>query len=162
MKARIECRVVALLACLAAASAVSFSATTKASAGSNAESLSLEVRARELRFTLPPAPLTCPPLPCAAAQLDPPGWKFTACSNPKGWSHPPRVKSPASHETLRGESLPTSLFWGNRSGVNYLTPVRNQHLPTCASCCSACARMRASDHVSQTVAHVGRLRRCRA
>jgi cathepsin X len=148
MKARMACRVVALLACLAAASAVSFSATTKFSAGSNAESLSLEVRARELRFTLPPAPLTCPPLPCAAAQLDPPGWKFTACSNPKGWSRPPRVKSPASHETLRGQALPSSLFWGNRSGVNYLTPVRNQHLPLyCGSCWAFATLSSLSDRI---------------
>ena len=44
MKAQTSCRVVALLALLAAASAVSFSAAAKFSAGSVAEE-SLEVRA---------------------------------------------------------------------------------------------------------------------
>ena len=74
MKARVACRVVALLACLAAASAVSFSAATKFNAGSVADE-SLEVRLFELQLRhhpLPPAP--CPralrpapprPAPCA-------------------------------------------------------------------------------------------------
>ena len=30
-------------------------------------------------------------------------------------------------------SVPENFFWGNISGVSYLTPIRNQHIPTCAS-----------------------------
>merc|ERR1719197_504560 len=36
---------------------------------------------------------------------------------------------------LNGEPLPRDFSWGNVSGVSYLTPVRNQHIPVyCGSC----------------------------
>ena len=45
------------------------------------------------------------------------------------------VSSPRPHETLSIKDLPSSWFWGNVSGVNFLTETRNQHIPTyCGSC----------------------------
>jgi hypothetical protein len=40
-----------------------------------------------------------------------------------------RVISPRPHETMPVSKLPKTWFWGNIDGVNYLTKLRNQHIP---------------------------------
>ena len=40
-----------------------------------------------------------------------------------------RVLSPRPHETTPVSKLPKTWFWGNVDGVNYLTKLRNQHIP---------------------------------
>lgn len=46
------------------------------------------------------------------------------------------VTSPRPHETMNVRTdLPSSVFWGDVGGVNYLTETRNQHIPHyCGSC----------------------------
>lgn len=49
-------------------------------------------------------------------------------------------------DQLPVEALPASLFWGNYSGVNYLTVSRNQHIPVyCGSCWAFAATSALSD-----------------
>ena len=46
------------------------------------------------------------------------------------------------------EELPSSLFWGDVDGVNYLTPVKNQHIPKyCGSCWAESATSVVSDRI---------------
>lgn len=47
-----------------------------------------------------------------------------------------RILSPVPYgDSLGKEKLPKSFFWGNVSHVNYLSPIRNQHVPVyCGSC----------------------------
>ena len=46
------------------------------------------------------------------------------------------------------ENLPQNLFWGNVSGVNYLTPIKNQHIPQyCGSCWAQAATSVVSDRI---------------
>ena len=40
-----------------------------------------------------------------------------------------KVLSPRPHETIPVSKLPRAWFWGNIDGVNYLTKLRNQHIP---------------------------------
>eukprot|EP00897_Mesotaenium_endlicherianum_P007528 jgi/Mesen1/6803/ME000035S06180 len=43
--------------------------------------------------------------------------------------------SARSHEAMAKSDLPKEFFWGNVSGVNYLTESKNQHIPQyCGSC----------------------------
>ena len=45
------------------------------------------------------------------------------------------VKSPLPQDTVQTSDLPDSFTWGDKDGVNYLTPSLNQHIPQyCGSC----------------------------
>lgn len=45
------------------------------------------------------------------------------------------VVSPRPHELMDVKTLPPSFHWGDVNGTNYLTVMRNQHIPTyCGSC----------------------------
>ena len=46
-----------------------------------------------------------------------------------GFANGELVTSPRPHEVMDISTLPTSFFWGNVSGVNFLTEVKNQHIP---------------------------------
>ncbi|GBG81845.1 hypothetical protein CBR_g34027, partial [Chara braunii] len=47
----------------------------------------------------------------------------------KGFEKGELLTEPRAHETMSVKNLPRSFFWGNVNGVNYLTPIRNQHIP---------------------------------
>jgi len=51
------------------------------------------------------------------------------------WKSGQRITEPLPHTYLDAASLPTEFNWGNKDGVNYLTFIRNQHIPQyCGSC----------------------------
>jgi len=61
--------------------------------------------------------------------------------HPASSGAPPRSSSSSSSSnisagtSLVGSELPSSFTWANVSGVSFLTPMRNQHIPTyCGSC----------------------------
>ena len=61
--------------------------------------------------------------------------------HPASSGAPPRSSSSSSSSnisagtSLVGSELPSSFTWANVSGVSYLTPMRNQHIPVyCGSC----------------------------
>ena len=71
---------------------------------------------------------------CAASPLalnNPPHVNsFKACaSSTITFKNGEKVTRPRAHESLSVADLPSEHFWGNISGVNYLTQSRNQHIP---------------------------------
>ena len=39
------------------------------------------------------------------------------------------IKSPLPQNYIKTSDLPDAFTWGNKDGVNYLTPSLNQHIP---------------------------------
>ncbi|CAI5518594.1 unnamed protein product, partial [Closterium sp. Naga37s-1] len=74
----------------------------------------------------------------------------TPCRDPnaRGFTGGELVTEPRSHETLKKSDLPRNFFWGNVSGVNYLTESRNQHIPQyCGSCWAFATTSAVSDRI---------------
>ncbi|CAI5461919.1 unnamed protein product [Closterium sp. Yama58-4] len=74
----------------------------------------------------------------------------TPCRDPnaRGFIGGELVTEPRSHETLKKSDLPRNFFWGNVSGVNYLTESRNQHIPQyCGSCWAFATTSAVSDRI---------------
>jgi 23S rRNA C2498 (ribose-2'-O)-methylase RlmM len=67
-------------------------------------------------------------------EVDPPGYRWQACRHSHDWRVGQQVNSPAPHSLLSATDLPHTFWWGNVSGVNYLTPTRQQHLPQYCTC----------------------------
>eukprot|EP00244_Chara_vulgaris_P012612 TRINITY_DN672_c0_g2_i11.p1 TRINITY_DN672_c0_g2~~TRINITY_DN672_c0_g2_i11.p1 ORF type:complete len:640 (-),score=83.83 TRINITY_DN672_c0_g2_i11:1276-3162(-) len=72
-----------------------------------------------------------------------------ACRKPcKGFTKGELLTEPRAHETVSVKNLPRSFFWGNVNGVNYLTPIRNQHIPKyCGSCWAFATTSSLSDRI---------------
>lgn len=61
--------------------------------------------------------------------------EFPSCRRGSSKLVPEYVISPRPHEYLSLKDLPTSFDWRNKSGVNYLSWTKNQHIPVyCGSC----------------------------
>lgn len=60
--------------------------------------------------------------------------------------YPDKILSPLVTTDIN--QLPSSLFWGNVNGVNYLTTARNQHIPEyCGSCWAMAVTSALSDRI---------------
>jgi len=71
---------------------------------------------------------------------------LAACALAERYHSPRPTEHPKSVKPL--EELPSGLFWGNGDGVNYLTPVKNQHIPRyCGSCWAQAATSAVSDRI---------------
>lgn len=62
--------------------------------------------------------------------------------------HGEKVVGLRSHERILRSDLPVSYFWGNVSGVNFLTEAKNQHIPRyCGSCWAFAVTSALSDRI---------------
>ena len=60
---------------------------------------------------------------------------FKACASSSiTFKNGQKVPHPRPHETMAVGDLPAEHFWGNVSGVNYLSQNRNQHIPQVQRC----------------------------
>ena len=65
------------------------------------------------------------------------------CHRNSGVKGPPRIRKP-----LEDVELPKQWLWNNIEGVNYLTNIRNQHVPQyCGSCWAHAATSALSDRI---------------
>jgi len=68
----------------------------------------------------------------------------TGLSFPEG----ERVRTPRPHEITRVADLPDSFNWSDVGGKNYLTVLKNQHIPTyCGSCWAMATTSSLSDRI---------------
>ena len=59
-----------------------------------------------------------------------------------------RVIKPVLRESLQQVDVPENFVWNNVNGVNYLTNLRNQHIPQyCGSCWAHAATSALSDRI---------------
>jgi len=71
-----------------------------------------------------------------------------ACRTGLSFPDGEHVTTPRPHETLTIADLPAAFDWGNKGGTNFLTLLKNQHIPTyCGSCWAMATTSALSDRI---------------